>query len=62
MFTANTKRKFGSAGHYHGYVMRWCGKPTPLLFTDAALEDAARRAREQPEDAPKVRWWHRFLP
>lgn len=50
----NEDRAFGGADHYWGLVIRLGADEVPLLFTDAQLKDAAKRARKNPEDVARI--------
>lgn len=49
----NTKRRFGEAGCY--VFARIDGKPA--LFTEDQIKVALDRAKRQPEDLPRRKWW-----
>lgn len=60
--TNNTERRFGSAKHYHGCVVRTHRGIVAALFTDQQIDEAIARAEANPEDAPDVRpWWRKLL-
>lgn len=60
--TDNTDRRFGSARHCHGCVVRTRHGDVAALFTDRQIDEAIQRAEANPEDAPDMRpWWRKML-
>lgn len=58
---SNTSRDFGENLDYYALQAVYQGKQTPMLFTQSQIEAAVKRARENPEDMPRVSFWGRIF-
>jgi hypothetical protein len=59
---ANRARRFGADPEYYpATVVLTDGQRMPALFTQEAVQLAIDRARDNPEDMPRVPWWRRWF-